>query len=181
MTDAAPDPVVPDTKDWTWTLERPCPECGFACAVIRAEALAGEVLSLTDAWPEVLERPDAGVRPEPATWSPLEYACHVRDVCRLFEQRLRLMLAEDDPAFDNWDQDRTAVEARYGEQDPAVVGSELADAAARWAQVLVGVVGDQWERTGRRSDGSRFTVRTLGQYGMHDLAHHLWDVGVARQ
>src|SRR5690242_18838112 len=23
------DQVVPDTKDWTWTLERPCPDCGF--------------------------------------------------------------------------------------------------------------------------------------------------------
>ena len=22
-------PVPPDTKDWTWVLERPCPECGF--------------------------------------------------------------------------------------------------------------------------------------------------------
>ncbi|HET6968280.1 MAG TPA: DinB family protein, partial [Ornithinibacter sp.] len=31
---------------------------------------------------------------------------------------------------------------------------------------------------GHRSDGSEFTVLTLGQYGLHDLAHHLWDVGV---
>ena len=22
-------PIVPDGKDWTWVLERPCPECGF--------------------------------------------------------------------------------------------------------------------------------------------------------
>ena len=21
-------PVVPDTKDWTWVLQRRCPECG---------------------------------------------------------------------------------------------------------------------------------------------------------
>jgi hypothetical protein len=21
--------IVPDTKDWTWVLRRPCPECGF--------------------------------------------------------------------------------------------------------------------------------------------------------
>lgn len=24
----AADQIVPDTKDWTWVLERPCPECG---------------------------------------------------------------------------------------------------------------------------------------------------------
>jgi hypothetical protein len=21
--------IIPDTKDWTWVLHRPCPECGF--------------------------------------------------------------------------------------------------------------------------------------------------------
>jgi hypothetical protein len=21
--------IVPDTKDWTWVLDRPCPECGL--------------------------------------------------------------------------------------------------------------------------------------------------------
>ena len=35
---------------------------------------------------------------------------------------------------------------------------------------------DQWGRTGLRSDGSEFTVLTLGQYFLHDLAHHLVDV-----
>jgi hypothetical protein len=39
-------------------------------------------------------------------------------------------------------------------------------------------VGDgQWDRRGLRSNGSQFTVLTLGQYFLHDLAHHLVDVG----
>jgi uncharacterized membrane protein YccC len=33
-----------------------------------------------------------------------------------------------------------------------------------------------WQRTGRRTDGSRFTLETLGQYFLHDLIHHLHDV-----
>ena len=28
MTDLPP-PIEPDAKDWTWVLDRPCPECGF--------------------------------------------------------------------------------------------------------------------------------------------------------
>ena len=24
-----PEPIAPDTKDWTWVLEQPCAECGF--------------------------------------------------------------------------------------------------------------------------------------------------------
>ncbi|MHB8274233.1 MAG: hypothetical protein ACYDC9_05635 [Dermatophilaceae bacterium] len=31
-------------------------------------------------------------------------------------------------------------------------------------------------RTGRRSNGSVFTIETLGQYILHDVAHHLHDV-----
>ena len=27
-------PIVPDDKDWTWVLERPCPECGFDAATV---------------------------------------------------------------------------------------------------------------------------------------------------
>ena len=57
--------------------------------------------------------------PRRDVWSPLEYACHVRDVHLLFAERLRLMLDEDEPAFANWDQDATAVERDYAGQDPA--------------------------------------------------------------
>ena len=178
MSENAPGPIEPDTKDWTWTLERACPECGIAAAEIAAADIAGTVTAYTSPWAEVLRRVDVGRRPEPSTWSPLEYACHVRDVCRLFDERLRLMLEEDEPTFANWDQDETAVADRYAEQDPAVVAAELAEAAQRLATAYAAVAGGQWERTGVRSNGSRFTVLTLGQYGLHDLGHHLVDVGV---
>jgi hypothetical protein len=38
------------------------------------------------------------------------------------------------------------------------------------------VTGAQWERTGRRSDGARFTVETFARYFIHDPVHHLYDV-----
>ncbi len=170
--------LVPDTKDWTWTLHTQCPDCGFEAASVPAADIATLVTASTDPWPEVLARPDAKDRPDPATWSPLEYACHVRDVCRLFEQRVRLMLTQEAPVFANWDQDETAVAQRYGEQDPAVVARELVEAAAGLAGAYAAVPDSAWGRTGLRSDGSEFTVLTLGQYALHDLVHHLRDVGV---
>ena len=39
-----------------------------------------------------------------------------------------------------------------------------------------GVTGDQWQRTGARSDGARFTVETFARYFVHDPVHHLYDV-----
>jgi hypothetical protein len=176
---AAGDPAIPpDDKDWTWTLRERCPDCGFTAADVEPDRVAELVSAFTRPWPAVLARPDAAARPRPSTWSPLEYACHVRDVCRLFEQRLGLMLDSEAPVFDNWDQDETAVADRYGEQDPGTVADELTRAGASFAAAYARVPADGWGRTGIRSNGSEFTVLTLGQYGLHDLRHHLWDVGV---
>lgn len=169
--------ITPDTKDWTWVLERPCPECGFTAGAVELERVAGLLRENAEAWQRVLARPDVAERPDEHHWSPLEYACHVRDVFVLYDERLRLMLEESDPTFANWDQDATAVAERYVEQDPAAVGPALATAAERLAADFERVEGPAWERTGTRSDGARFTVASFARYLVHDPIHHLWDVG----
>jgi DinB superfamily len=171
-------PITPDDKNWTWVLERPCPECGFVAADVGRDDVARSIRDNAAAWPDVLARSDVSSRPDDDTWSPLEYACHVRDVYRIFDGRLDRMLAEPAPTFANWDQDVTAVEDAYGQQDPGTVAVELADAAARIADRFDGVTGDQWTRFGNRSDGARFTVESLARYLIHDPVHHLVDVGV---
>jgi hypothetical protein len=168
--------ITPDTKDWTWVLERPCPECGFTASDVDFEEIPRLVRENAAAWQPVLGRADVAVRPDDHTWSALEYAAHVRDVFRIFSTRLALMRTEDDPQFPNWDQDATAVAERYNEQDPAVVARELADAAASVADDFAAVPVGERERTGRRSDGASFTVSTLGTYLLHDPVHHLHDV-----
>ncbi len=175
---AAPagDAIVPDTKDWTWVLDRPCPECGFVAADADPAGIGGVVRSLTPRWEAALARPDARTRPSPGVWSVLEYAAHVRDVNRVFTGRLTAMLRVDDPLFENWDQDAAALEGRYAELEPAVVAGELAGAAAAFADGLDSVPPEALDRPGRRSNGSVFTVRTLAQYYLHDVVHHLHDV-----
>ncbi|MDM7829983.1 DinB family protein [Cellulomonas edaphi] len=173
--DAAPA-IEPDEKDWTWVLRERCPECGFTAADVDPEAIGGTVRDLAPRWVAALHRPGARERPDAGTWSTLEYGAHVRDVLRIFGGRLQLMLEQDDPPFDNWDQDATALADRYDLQDPTVVADELADAADETAARFDAVPDDAWERTGRRSNGSDFTVRTLGQYFLHDVVHHLHDV-----
>lgn len=169
-------PITPDTKNWTWVLERECPECGFDASAVDLAEVPALLRENAAAWPSVLEREDVRERPDDATWSNLEYAAHVRDVFRVFRERLRLMLAEEAPRFENWDQDATAVEDRYREQDPAVVSAELTAAADEMAEALAAVSDDARQRTGLRSDGSAFTVETLAQYFLHDPVHHLHDV-----
>lgn len=178
MTTSEPIPaeITPDDKDWTWVLRDRCPECGFTAADVDPTAIGATVRDLVPRWLGALGRDDVRVRPAPTVWSSLEYGAHVRDVLRIFDERLALMLAQDDPAFANWDQDATALAERYDLQDPVVVAEQLADAADVIAARFDAVPADAWERTGRRSNGSLFTVRTLGQYFLHDVVHHLHDV-----
>ncbi|MGJ0118964.1 DinB family protein [Williamsia sp. MIQD14] len=169
-------PIERDTANWTWVLERPCPACGLDASRIPFDAIADLTEDNVTRWPRALDVGDPALRPNDHTWSPVEYAAHVRDVFGVFALRLELMLTQQDPLFDNWDQDATAIAERYSEQDPAVVLGELRDAGLALAKDFRAVPADALHRTGRRSDGSTFTVETLGRYFLHDPVHHLVDV-----
>lgn len=177
VVDPAPESTVPpDTKDWMWVLEQPCPQCGVDAGSLTREQIPALLRENARAWGEVLAKDDVSSRREPTVWSPLEYAGHVRDVHRVFDERLSRMLDQDDPQFANWDQDAAAIEGGYADAVPREVGTELTEAAERVAARYADVLDEQWERTGRRSDGAVFTITTLGQYQAHDVLHHLWDV-----
>ena len=168
--------LTPDDKDWTWVLERACPQCGFDAASLPLHQ-AGE--RLTEAVQQLtgrLQAPDAAKRPSPTTWSPLEYACHVRDTCDLFRERIALVQAVDDPTFTDWNQDATALEKRYAEQDPRVVAAELEVAVTSLLLQLAAIPDGAWDRPALRSNGSRFTLETLVRYLVHDPVHHAFDV-----
>ncbi len=127
----------------------------------------------------MLGRPEARTRPDERTWSPLEYGCHVRDVHRIFGGRLGLMLEQDEPTFANWDQDTTAIESRYDEQDPLTVADELVAAAEEVAaryDALRDAPEETWARRGLRDNGSEFTVDSIARYHLHDVVHHSHDV-----
>jgi hypothetical protein len=170
--------IVPDDKDWTWVLDRRCPECGFVSSELAREQITPATLHNARQWAGILTADPERLRhrPRPDRWSVLEYSCHVRDVFRVMDERLNLMLALDNPSFQNWDQDRTALEDHYEAQDPKQVAAELTAAADALAGGFAGVEGPAWQRPGIRSNGARFTVETLGRYMIHDVVHHLHDV-----
>jgi hypothetical protein len=168
--------IVPDDKDWTWVLERPCAECGFDTTAVTGPEVADQVRANAAAWRGLLDHPAAGGRPSADRWSAHEYACHVRDVFRLGSYRIGRMLHEDGPTFQDWDQDETAEATGYATQDRAAVLDDLEAAGAALAILLDGVPDDGWDRPGTRSDGARFTVATFARYVLHDPVHHVWDV-----
>lgn len=174
-----------DTKDWTWVLDRPCADCGVAAGAVPLAAVPGLLAGAAATWTTVLDGPGADPeqlrrRPRPGVWSTTEYAAHVRDVHRVFDDRLALVLAatgDEGATFANWDQDAAAESGRYDLEDPRDVAQELAAASARVAGRYATVRPEDAGRRGLRSNGSAFTVTTLARYHLHDVLHHLHDVG----
>ena len=85
------------------------------------------------------------------------------------------MLREDDPLYPNWDQDATAVEERYDARTRPSSRSSCVMPPPVWPTPST-ACGEQWPRTGRRSDGARFSIAGFSRYLLHDPVHHLHDV-----
>ena len=171
MTDA-PLPPTPDDKDWTWVLDRPCPECGFDTSTVDVGRVGAMVRENASIWQSVLARSDVRDRPEPDTWSPLEYACHVRDVLRIYLERLDLMLTEDGPHYPNWDQDATAIEEIRACTDRDTPSPALFDPD----QLYAGTLAERVDRVVERviapvlaNDGGRLDVLEIDErVTLHD-------------
>jgi hypothetical protein len=168
---------VQETRNWTFVLDTGCPECGFAAGGLTPADAAARVRSALPGWATVLLGASATERPAPDVWSPVEYAAHVRDLCRLLPARLATMLSFDDPEFADWDQD--AASAAYGSLPAAEISADLAAWAGAAAAALEAAPSDgsTLERTGRRSDGTRLTVAELCATLVHEVEHHLRDAG----
>ena len=167
----------PDTVDWAEVLSRPCTECGFDASSLVMDEFPTLIATLTDGVAARLARPGAAERPAPTTWSPVEYARHLADVCEVMASRLGAIVAADGATFAVWDGDQAALAAEYWLTPPEDAATLLrrraADAAAAWADLS----DDQWSREGRRGDGFVFTAESLGAYLIHELVHHGADVG----
>ncbi|MGD6980937.1 MULTISPECIES: DinB family protein [Citricoccus] len=174
MNSQAPAPAPGDDRDWTFVVTDGCDECGFR--PFDAAETARRISAGTERWRAVLERPDAAQRPSEQVWSPLEYACHVRDMVRLLGERVKAIRDQEAPEFADWDGDAMAVKLAYWAADPGTTWEDLGRTTRRTVSVLESVPAGARDRTGRRSDGVEFTVASLGQYIGHEMEHHLHDV-----
>ncbi len=177
--------IEPEAKSWAWVNERPCPECGFDASSTDPRQVAELVRANVGEWQRLLSSPIELVtrRPDDATWSALEYACHVRDVYELLAYRFDRLLTEDRPLFEDWHPDRIAAERNYpAEHDPAGAFTQLADQAERVVEHAMAMPDEGWQRSGARADGLVFTAGWLSTYLTHDVVHHVRDVelGLAR-
>ncbi|WTL52029.1 DinB family protein [Nocardia sp. NBC_01499] len=158
----------------------PCAECGFVYDLARATDVAPLAREHAVEYADLLltDSPKLRQRPEPETWSPLEYACHMRDV--LLVQRERALAARRTklPDATPMGRDERVEHDGYADQRPSDVGRQLRDAAQLFANVLERLNDDDWERTLMYSypEPQERSLRWLALHTLHELRHHLLDM-----
>jgi len=159
-----------------------CSECGFDLEGFALGGVPGTLRQLAAEFAEALAAAETTAevrqRPTPDAWSPLEHACHVRDLLRVQRDRLQLALEVDLPTLAPMRQEARAIEERYNEQDPAQVAERLLVAAEKLVTAVERLEADDWERpvlVGWVEPPDR-TVAWLARSSVHGLQHHLNEV-----
>jgi hypothetical protein len=157
-----------------------CDECGFTYDLGTADAASAAIVDGAGELAAVLRDPPADLRsrPEPQTWSPLEYGCHVRDVMLVQRERVLAARRMDRPTFQPMGRDERVDHDGYAEQEPGDVARQLSDAAKLFANVLARLGPTDWERTVIYNYPKPFerSLRWVAVHTVHEVRHHLLDV-----
>jgi hypothetical protein len=109
-------------EGWEWIRIQTvsCPQCGHDPASMPPSELGAACSVESLAWRIFLGEADGDylrVSPASDVWSPLQYGMHVRDMLRVFGDRILLAISEDHPSvpwFDPGEQEWR----RYNEMKP---------------------------------------------------------------
>jgi hypothetical protein len=162
-----------------------CPECGLQYDTISPSDAIAAVRSFPRRYRDALfgftedtdEDPDAVIRrrPDPSTWSALEYTAHVRDGLPWTADAVRRLNREREPTIDGFDPDQRVLDESYNTQDVSAVLDEMTGAAEALAASLREVDADDWRRIGHFPWGDR-DILTTARNAVHEGSHHLRDV-----
>ncbi len=160
-------------------MER-CAECGFVYDLSAAGTSGMAVVEGAAALGHLLTRHGPGVRSrrKPTVWSPLEYACHVRDVLLVQRERVLLARRREVPALEPMGREERVDHDGYAQQDPEDVARQLADAAQLLANVLSRLDVSDWDRTVLYTypAPAERSLRWVAVHTLHEVQHHTADV-----
>ena len=185
-TSDAPVDGSPGTTDGAWLAiveSATCAGCGLTASAGATGVIGGRIIEAAHRWQSLLDGDEATLRrrPDPSTWSALEYAVHVRDVLRVFDERIARMLVENDPDLGWWDHETAIEHANVNDIAISSVSEDLMRNAAELRGTLQKVAGAAWLRTGTRRSGERMTIETAARFALHEVIHHRVDAEQSAQ
>lgn len=100
-------------------------------------------------------------RPIPGKWSTLEVVCHLADFEPIYTERMKRVIAEDQPVFFNADETCFAATLAYSERDLEEELAVIELTRHQMARILRTLSPDAFGRTGTYKNGTHEETRTL--------------------
>lgn len=120
-----------------------------------------------------LERPDLLVHPVPGTWSIQEIVIHLADSDLILADRMKRIIAEDNPQLIGFDESKFAKNLSYNEQsvEDAVTVFELN--RRNFARVLKKLPDAAFNRIGTHNERGPLTLAAMLETTVNHLKHHM--------
>ncbi|MDQ3758003.1 MAG: DinB family protein [Actinomycetota bacterium] len=160
-------------------MDEHCTECGFVYELGRAAEAAAEIIREVAGISALLaDEAEPAARREPSTWSPLEYACHVRDVLLVQRERVLTARRRDRPVLEPMGRDERVEHDGYSAQQVGDVLRQLDDAARLFRNVLNRLEAADWERRVVYSypEPQERPLAWVAVHTLHEVVHHAGDI-----
>jgi len=110
--------------------------------------------------------------PQPGKWSAIEIACHLRDIDRLYAERVSKAAFSERPEFWMMDNADVSEKLRYRDAEPLTVLKEHRRRREDLASLLRALPHGAWQRTGLHPKRGELTIEELAQViADHDDNH----------
>jgi hypothetical protein len=112
-------------------------------------------------------------RPPSGEFAVVEVICHLRDLEREgYADRIKKLLAEEQPSLPDIDGGRLAIERDYLRQNPSTALHDFATAREDTIQAIGKLTAEQWERAGTQEGVGAVTVKRVVEMMLeHDEGH----------
>jgi hypothetical protein len=152
---------------------------------------AGIPASLIDAYlsgPALLRQAVAGMtreqvlaRPVAGKWSTLEVVCHLTDFDPILADRMKRVIAEDNPTLLGADEQRFAAALAYHQRDLEEELTILERTRAQMARILRTLPAGALARSGTHNERGPLTLERLIQTATNHIPHHVAFIGEKRK
>jgi hypothetical protein len=120
-----------------------------------------------------VERDKLRVRPIPGRWSTLEVVCHLSDAEAVYAERMKRVLAEDEPPLRGFDPDIWGPRLAYHQRDVEEELRLIELVRGQMLRILRPLPPEDFQRRGIHSEDGPMTLETLLRRITGHVPHHV--------
>lgn len=139
------------------------------------------------AGPATLRQAIAGMTPEqinaapiPGKWSTRQVICHIADFEPVYADRIKRVIAEDEPLLLSGDPDQFAAALAYDQRDIETELQLIEVVRKHLASILRTVPAETFQRAGKHSVDGLLTIETLLTRITGHIPHHVQTIAQKR-